>query len=45
VTAVEEIVMEFLEAQGIELRDLPPAKRATKLALSATNNYRQGRRP
>ncbi|CAN7606034.1 type II toxin-antitoxin system VapC family toxin [Pararhizobium sp. LjRoot238] len=43
VAAVEEIVMEFLEARGIELRDLPPAKRATKLALSAANNYRQGR--
>ena len=28
----------FLEARGIELRDLPPAKRATKLALTP-NNY------
>jgi ribonuclease VapC len=42
VAAVEEIVMAFLETRGFELRDLPPAKRASKLALSAANNYRQG---
>ncbi len=43
VEAVEPIVMEFLEARGIEIRDLPPAKQATSIALSAAHRYRQGR--
>lgn len=35
--------MEFLDARGIELRDMPPAERTTALALSAAHRYRQGR--
>ncbi|NGM37979.1 MULTISPECIES: type II toxin-antitoxin system VapC family toxin [Methylobacterium] len=42
--AVQPIILEFLEARGIEIRDLPPAKRATTLALSAAHRYRAGRR-
>ena len=34
VEAVEPLVMEFLEDRGIEIRDLPPAKSATRFALS-----------
>jgi ribonuclease VapC len=44
VEAVEQLIMEFLDARGIELRDLPPAKRTTALALAAAHRYRQGRR-
>lgn len=43
VDAIEPIVLEFLETRGIEVRDLPPAQRATSLALSAAHRYRQGR--
>lgn len=43
VEAVEPIVLEFLEARGIEIRDLPPAKRATSLTLSAAHRFRSGR--
>lgn len=43
VEAVEPIILEFLEARGIEIRDLPPAKRATSLALSAAHRFRSGR--
>lgn len=42
VSSVEPIVMEFLDERGIEVRDLPPAKRATVLALSAADKYRTG---
>ena len=41
--AVEPLVLEFLEARGIEIRDLPPAKRATTLSLAAAHRYRSGR--
>lgn len=44
VAKVEPIVMEFLEERGIEIRDLPPAAEATRLALSAAERYRAGRR-
>ncbi|PRD43541.1 VapC toxin family PIN domain ribonuclease [Phyllobacterium phragmitis] len=43
VEAVEPIILEFLEARGIEIRDLPPAKRTTSLALSAAHRFRAGR--
>nr|WP_281029259.1 type II toxin-antitoxin system VapC family toxin [Rhizobium sp. PP-F2F-G48] len=43
VEAVELIVLEFLEARGIEIRDLPPAKRTVALSLSAAYRYRAGR--
>lgn len=43
VETAESIVMEYLDARGIEIRDLPPAKRATSLALSAAHRYRTGR--
>lgn len=36
--------MEFLEARGIEIRDLPPALETTRLALSAAHRYSAGRR-
>ena len=44
VEAAEPLVLEFLEERGIEIRDLPPAKTATTLALSAAHRYRAGRR-
>jgi ribonuclease VapC len=43
VAAVEPLVLEFLEERGIEIRDLPPATEATRLALSAAHRYRGGR--
>ena len=43
IEAVEAIVLEFLDARGIDIRDLPPAKRTTRLALSAAHRYRAGR--
>jgi len=43
VEAVEPLVIEFLEARGIEIRDLPPAKRTTALSLAAAQRYRSGR--
>lgn len=43
VEAVEPLVLEFLEARGIEIRDLPPAKRTTTLSLAAAHRYRSGR--
>jgi ribonuclease VapC len=44
IDAVEPIVLEFLDERGIEVRDLPPAMEATRLALSAAHRYRAGRR-
>lgn len=44
VEAVEPLVLEFLDERGIDIRDLPPAKRATTLSLSAAYRYRSGRR-
>ncbi len=43
VEAVEPIILEFLDARGIEIRDLPPAMETTHLALSAAHRYRGGR--
>ena len=43
VEAVEPIILEFLDERGIEIRDLPPAMEATRLAMSAAHRYRAGR--
>lgn len=43
VSEVEPIVIEFLQDRAIEIRDLPPAEEATRLALSAADRYRSGR--
>ena len=43
VEAVEPLILEFLDARGIEIRDLPPAADTTRLALSAAHRYRGGR--
>lgn len=43
IEALEPLIMDFLEARAIEIRDLPPASQATTLALSATHRYRGGR--
>ena len=43
VAAVEAIVLEFLDERDIEIRDLPPAKETTRLALSAAHRFRGGR--
>ncbi|WJH40997.1 type II toxin-antitoxin system VapC family toxin [Aliirhizobium terrae] len=43
VPAVEPIVMQFLQARSIEVRDLPPAAEVTRLALLAADRYRSGR--
>lgn len=44
VETVEPLVLEFLEERRIEIRDLPPARTATALSLSAAHRYRSGRR-
>lgn len=44
VADVEPIVIEFLEARGIEIRELPPAAATTRITLSAAHRYRAGRR-
>ena len=41
---VEPLVLEFLDASDIEIRDLPPALDATRLALAAAHRYRSGKR-
>ena len=43
VADVEPLVLEFLESRDIEIRDLPPAAEATKLALLAAHRFRKGR--
>lgn len=43
IPVVESLVMEFLEARGIEIRDLPPAAETVRLSLTAAHRYRQGR--
>ena len=40
---IEPFLMEFLEARGIELYDLPPGKSATTLSLMAADKYGSGR--
>lgn len=44
IDTVETLLMEFLAARDIEIRDLPPALETTHLALSAAHRYRSGRR-
>ncbi|WP_116653851.1 type II toxin-antitoxin system VapC family toxin [Pelagibacterium sediminicola] len=43
VNAVEPIVLEFLDERGIDIIDLPPAREATRLVLSAAHRYRSGK--
>jgi ribonuclease VapC len=43
VEALEPLILEFLDARGIEIADLPPAMETTRLALSAAHRYRGGR--
>lgn len=43
VEAVEALLLEFIDERGIEIRDLPPARETTRLALSAAQRYRSGR--
>lgn len=43
VSTVEALVFDFLSERGIEIKDMPPAYEATKLALSAADRYRSGR--
>jgi len=43
VETLEPLILEFLDARGIEIRDLPPAMETTHLALSAAHRYRAGR--
>ncbi|MBX9468249.1 MAG: type II toxin-antitoxin system VapC family toxin [Rhizobium sp.] len=43
IPAVEDLVREFLDARGIEIRDLPPAAETTRLSLIAAHRYRTGR--
>ncbi len=40
---VEPLVLSFLDSHGIEIRDLPPALEATRLAISASHRFRSGR--
>jgi ribonuclease VapC len=44
VEALEPLILEFLDARTVELRDLPPARTTTALALAAAHKYRQGRK-
>lgn len=43
VEAVEALLLEFIDERGIEIRDLPPARETTRLALSAAHRYRSAR--
>jgi ribonuclease VapC len=43
VSDLEPIIAEFLDERGIEVRDLPPAKETTRLALDAAHRFRSGR--
>jgi ribonuclease VapC len=38
-----QIIIEFLDERGIEVRDLPPAAETARLALDAANRFRSGR--
>ena len=40
---VEPLVLAFLDGRDIEIRDLPPAPEATRLAISAAQRFRTGR--
>ena len=39
---VEPFLVDLLDERGIELRDLPPAKRAVSLSLHAADKYGRG---
>jgi ribonuclease VapC len=43
IASVEPLVLDFLDASDIEIRDLPPAPDTTRLALLAAQRYRTGR--
>lgn len=43
VDAAEKIVVDFLEARDIDLRDLPPAPDTSSLSASAATRFRSGR--
>jgi ribonuclease VapC len=40
---VEPMVLDFLDSRDIDIRDLPPARAAASLAVSAAHRYRSGR--
>lgn len=40
---VEPMVLDLLDGRDIDIRDLPPAREAARLALSAAHRYRGGR--
>ncbi|WLS01360.1 type II toxin-antitoxin system VapC family toxin [Shinella sumterensis] len=42
IAEVEPFLMDLLDERGIELRDLPPAKRAVSLSLHAADKYGRG---
>ena len=42
--AVQPLVLEFLGARDIDIRDLPPAPETVDLAISAADRYGTGRR-
>jgi ribonuclease VapC len=43
IATVEGLVTDFLEARGIEIRNLPPATETVRLSSDAAHRYRQGR--
>lgn len=43
VAAVEPMVLEFLEARDIEIRDLPPAPETVAFSVQAADRYGSGR--
>lgn len=43
VAEIEPMVLDFLDARDIDIHDLPPAREASSLALSAAHRYRAGR--
>ena len=43
VPAVEALVTEFLEARGIDIRDLPPPADTVRLSSEAAHRFRHGR--
>jgi ribonuclease VapC len=43
VADIEPLVLAFLDARDIEIRDLPPAPETTRLALFAAHRFRGGR--
>ncbi|MBP8938380.1 MAG: type II toxin-antitoxin system VapC family toxin [Agrobacterium sp.] len=42
IAEVEPFLVDLLDERGIELRDLPPAKRAVSLSLHAADKYGRG---